>query len=114
MARKTWLRMLSEHPSSHLIVARPVETNAEEMARLLDLVDRLIDRMHSRGSYASTLMNAKGIEAIHCAFEHEREAARMAGTMQATPIRRYVGWATQQAFDLDSVLAGAIEKALNR
>jgi hypothetical protein len=114
MARKTWLRMLSEHPSSHLIVARPVETNADEMAHLLELVDRLIDRMQPRGSYATTLMKAKGIEAIHCAFEHEREAARMAGTMQAKPIKRYVGWASQQAFDLDGVLAGAIAKALER
>ena len=35
MARKTWLRMLSEHPSSHLIVARPAGTNAAEMADLV-------------------------------------------------------------------------------
>jgi hypothetical protein len=114
MARKTWLRMLSEHPSSHLIVARPVETSAEEMARLLNLMDRLIDRMQPRGSYASTLMMVKGIEAIHCAFEHQREAARMAGTMQARPISRYIGWSTQAAFDLDCVLAAAIAKALER
>ena len=102
MARKTWLRMLSEHPNSHLIVARPAETDAREMARLLD---RLVDRMQPRGSYATTLMIVKGNEGIHCAFEHEREAARMAGTMQARAISRYVGWRTQLAFDLDPVLA---------
>lgn len=109
MARKTWLRMLSEHPSSHLIVARPVETNPAEMAGLLD---RLVDRMQPRGSYASTLM--KATDMIFCAFEHEREALRMAGTMNAKPISRYVGWSTQVAFDLDSTLAGAIGKALDR
>jgi hypothetical protein len=114
MARKTWLRMLSEHPSSHLIVARPVETSIEETARLLNLLDRLIDRMQPRGAYASTVMKVKGIEAIHCAFEHEREAARMAGTMQAHPITRYVGWSTQAAFDLDPALASAIARALER
>jgi len=59
MARKTWLRMLSEHPSSHLIVARPVETSVEEMARLLELLDRLIDRMQPRGAYATTLIKVK-------------------------------------------------------
>jgi len=111
MARKTWLRMLSEHPSSHLIVARPMETNAAEMAGLLD---RLIDRMRPRGSYASTHMKTKDSEVIMCAFEQEREALRMAGTMNAKPINRYVGWSTQVAFDLDGTLAGAIAKALER
>lgn len=111
MARKTWLRMLSEHPSSHLIVARPKETNAAEMAGLLD---RLIDRMQPRGSYASTHIRAQEIEVIMCAFEQEREALRMAGTMSAKPINRYVGWSTQVAFDLDAALAGAIAKALDR
>jgi hypothetical protein len=112
MARKTWLRMLSEHPSSHLIVARPVETSAKEMA---DLLDRLIDRMQPRGSYATTLMKVKdGPEAIHCAFEHQREALRMSGTMGAKPVNRYVGWSTQVAFELDAALAAAINKALAR
>ncbi len=104
--------MLSEHPNSHLIVARPAETNSLEMA---GLIDRLIDRMQPRGDYATTLMKVKGAdEAIHCAFENEREAARMAGTMGARPISRYVGWSTQLAFDLDKVLADAIAKALER
>jgi hypothetical protein len=111
MARKTWLRMLSEHPSSHLLVARPVETNAAEMAGLLD---RLVDRMQPRGSYASTHMKVKEMEVLMCAFEQEREALRMAGTMNATPINRYIGWSTQVAFDLDVTLAGAIAKALDR
>src|SRR4051812_48825704 len=109
MARKTWLRMLGEHPSSHLIRARPAGPQAPEMA---DLLDRLIDRMQPRGSYATTLMTVKGHEpAVHCAFEHEREAARMAGTMNAKPISRYVGWRSQLAFDLDQALADAIERA---
>lgn len=103
--------MLSEHPRSHLIVARPVETDAAEMARL---VDRLIDRMSPRGSYASTHMKTIGVEVVMCAFEQEREALRMAGTMNAQPINRYVGWSTQVAFDLDSTLANAIAKALER
>ncbi len=111
MARKTWLRMLSEHPSSHLIVARPTATNAAEMASLLD---RLVDRMQPRGSYASTHRRARETEVIMCAFEHEREALRMAGTMNAKPIDRYIGWSTQVAFDLDAMLAGAIAKALDR
>ena len=88
-----------------------METNAAEMAGLLD---RLIDRMQPRGSYASTHMKAKETEVIMCAFEHEREALRMAGTMNAKPINRYVGWTTQVAFDLDTTLAGAIAKALDR
>ena len=78
------------------------------------LLDRLIDRMRPRGSYASTHMKAKDMEVIMCAFEHEREALRMAGTMNAKPISRYVGWSTQVAFDLDSTLANAIGKALDR
>lgn len=109
MARKTWLRMLSEHPSSHLIVARPVEQNSADMAELLD---RLVDRMQPRGSYATTLM--KATDTIFCAFEHEREALRMAGTMNAKPINRFVGWNSQVAFDLDATLAAAIAKALER
>jgi hypothetical protein len=88
-----------------------METNAAEMAGLLD---RLIDRMRPRGSYASTHMKTKDAEVIMCAFEQEREALRMAGTMNAKPINRYVGWSTQVAFDLDGTLAGAIGKALER
>jgi len=88
-----------------------METSAAEMAGLLD---RLIDRMQPRGSYASTLMKTNQEEAVMCAFEHEREALRMAGTMNARPINRYVGWRTQSAFDLDAALAGAIAKALDR
>ena len=88
-----------------------METNATEMAGLLD---RLIDRMKPRGSYASTHMKAKDMEVIMCAFEQEREALRMAGTMNAKPISRYVGWNTQAAFELDATLAGAIARALER
>ena len=88
-----------------------METNAAEMAGLLD---RLIDRMQPRGSYASTHMKASEMEVLMCAFEQEREALRMAGTMNAKPINRYVGWSTQVAFDLDTTLAGAIAKALER
>jgi hypothetical protein len=111
MARKTWLRMLSEHPSSHLVVARPSETTAKEMATLLD---KLVDRMQPRGAYATTLMIVQGEEAVHCAFEQQREALRFAGTMQAKPINRYVGWETQAAFQLDKTLADAISRALER
>lgn len=111
MARKTWLRMLSEHPSSHLIVARPVETDPVEMA---GLIDRLIDRMRPRGSYASTHIQTGDVAVVMCAFEQEREALRMAGTMNAKPINRYVGWSTQVAFDMDGTLANAIAKALDR
>ena len=68
--------------------------------------------MRPRGSYATTLMQAT--EVIFCAFEHDREALRMAGTMNAKPINRYVGWNTQVAFDLDTTLAAAIAKALER
>jgi len=92
-------------------VARPVATNAVEMAGLLD---RLIDRMRPRGSYASTHMKTKDSEVVMCAFEQEREALRLAGTMNAKPINRYIGWSTQLAFDLDTALAGAIAKALER
>jgi hypothetical protein len=88
-----------------------METNAAEMAVLLD---RLIDRMRPRGSYASTHMKAGETEVIMCAFEQEREALRMGGTMNAKPINRYVGWSTQVAFELDKTLAGAIAKALER
>jgi hypothetical protein len=87
-----------------------MKTNPAEMAGLLD---RLIDRMRPRGSYASTHMRTD-IEVIMCAFEHEREALRMAGTMNARPINRYIGWSTQVAFDLDGTLAGAIARALDR
>jgi hypothetical protein len=86
-------------------------TNAAEMA---GLIDRLIDRMQPRGSYASTHMKATETEMLMCAFEQEREALRMAGTMNAKPINRYIGWNTQVAFDLDATLAGAIAKALDR
>ncbi len=88
-----------------------METNAAEMAGLLD---RLVDRMQPRGSYASTHMKAKEVDLIMCAFEQEREALRMAGTMNAKPINRYIGWSTQVAFDLDATLASAITKALAR
>jgi len=88
-----------------------METNAAEMAGLLD---RLVDRMQPRGSYASTHMKAKEVDLIMCAFEQEREALRMAGTMNAKPITRYIGWSTQVAFDLDATLASAITKALAR
>jgi hypothetical protein len=88
-----------------------METNAAEMA---GLIDRLIDRMQPRGAYACTHMKASETEVLMCAFEQEREAVRMAGTMNAKPINRYVGWSTQVAFDLDATLAGAIAKALER
>ncbi|MCW5736234.1 MAG: hypothetical protein KIS73_19040 [Enhydrobacter sp.] len=78
------------------------------------LIDRLIDRMRPRGSYASTRMRTGDVEVIMSAFEQEREALRLAGTMNAKPINRYVGWSTQVAFDIDSTLANAIAKALER
>ena len=56
----------------------------------------------------------QGDEAVHCAFEQQREALRFAGTMSAKPITRYVGWETQWAFTLDKTLADAIARALER
>ncbi|HSI00454.1 MAG TPA: hypothetical protein VLA02_07610 [Reyranella sp.] len=78
------------------------------------LLNRLIDRMQPRGAYATTLMMVQGEEAFHCAFEQQREALRFAGTMQAKPIDRYVGWESQATFQLDKVLADAILRALDR
>ena len=104
-------RLDGEHPSSHLIVARPADTVAAEMA---SLIDRLIDRMQPRGAFATTLMKVQSDEAVHCAFEQEREALRFAGTMSAKSINRYIGWETQCAFTLDKTLADAIARALER
>ena len=82
-------------------------------ARLqLGLMAKLIAGLAPKGSYALTVDPQGRTPEIHCVFEKETDALKVASTVGATATGRYPGWASQRTFLLDAYASRAIAAAL--
>ena len=82
-------------------------------ARLqLGLMAKLIARLALKGAYALTIDRQGRTPEIHCVFEKETDALKVASTVGATATGRYPGWASQRTFLLDAYASRAIAATL--
>jgi len=82
-------------------------------ARLqLSLMTKLIAGLTPKGFYALTIDRQGRTPEIHCVFEKDTDALKVAKTVGATAAGRYPGWASQRTFLLDAYACRAIAAAL--
>jgi hypothetical protein len=101
--------MMQEHSAAHFVVAVVDGNPPGKPARL---VTQLIERLRPTGEYAVTVLHEAAGPAVHCAFEVEDDADKLATAMHARGIGRSPGWALQRSFRLDAEVGNAIAAAL--
>jgi len=103
-----WERLLRWHPDRHLVTGEH-EADRTDRARLLA---RLIVALRMKGDWAVRVGRDRGRLLVQAALEDENDALRLSEVLGARPVRRYVGWVTQQEFEFDADVAERLRKAL--
>lgn len=104
----TWER-LGKRPSSGHLVTGEHEVDRVDRAKLLQ---RLMVALRMKGDWALRVGRDRGRVIVQVVFENEDDALRFGDTLGARPVRRYLGWATQQEFQFTSEIAERLRKAL--
>ena len=104
----SWERLSRWHPPCHLITG---EYEADRINRV-KLLKRLIIALRMKGDWAVRVERDRGRLLVQAAFEDEDDGLRLTEVLGARPVRRYVGWETQQEFEFDAGLAERVRKAL--
>jgi hypothetical protein len=104
MPKLAWSTFIDRHPAAHLVAGvMPESEPIKGEARLqLGLMRRLVAGLALKGSYALTIDRQGRTPEIHCVFEKEADALKVATTVGATATGRYPGWASQRTFLLDA------------
>src|SRR5260370_37524884 len=105
---------LDRHPAAHLVAgvipeSEPVKADARLQ---LGLLAKLIAGLSLKGSYALTVDRQGRTPEIHCVFEKETDALKVARNVGATAAGRYPCWASQRTFLLDAYASRPITAAL--
>lgn len=115
MSKVSWLVFRNGHPRAHLVAA---SVPAARMIGSPDLksaqfvLERLIKTLPPAGDYATTIVRQAGRPEVYLAFENELDAQKLAELVQAKQARRYPGWTSQRAFQLDAKTLQAMMSAL--
>jgi len=92
------LAMVDTPTLPHLVVASFKESASGRS--MVQLLTKMIRALGTEGAFSVTINRQHG-QSVHCAFEMEGDAARLAGAMKAQPIAKYPGWVSQSGFSLD-------------
>lgn len=103
-----WERLVRWHPACHLVTG---EHEADRIDRA-KLLARLISALRMKGDWALRVGRDRGRLLVQAALEDENDALRLTEVLGARPVRRYVGWATQQEFGFGPDAAERLRKAL--
>lgn len=103
-----WERLMRWHPGCHLVTG---EHEADRVERP-KLLARLIVALRVKGDWAIRIGRDRGRLLVQAAFEDENDALRLTEVLGAKPVRRYVGWASQQEFEFSPQVAERVRKAL--
>jgi len=103
-----WERLIRWHPTCHLVTG---EHEADRIDRP-KLLARLIVALRMKGDWAIRVGRDRGRLLVQAALEEENDALRLSEVLGARPVRRYVGWATQQEFEFGPDVAERLRKAL--
>jgi hypothetical protein len=114
MPKLAWPTFIARHPAAHLVAGvMPESEPIKGEARLqLGLMAKLIARLALKGAYALTIDRQGRTPEIHCVFEKETDALKVASTVGVTATGRYPGWASQRTFLLDAYASRAIAATL--
>ncbi|MDQ1453759.1 MAG: hypothetical protein QOK38_3625 [Acidobacteriaceae bacterium] len=115
MPMLAWGDFLNRNPAAHLVIGDVVAEGGAVTPQELDCLNRLLVQMIGRlsptGAFA--VVPKDGRPEIHCAFEEETDADRLAQAVNATAISGHGGWPTQRFFLLDGPTRRAIQAALH-
>ena len=115
MSKVPWHVFRSDHPRAHLVAA---SIEAAELIGSPDLktaktvLERLVKTLAPGGDYATSIVRETGQPEVHLAFENELDARKLADSVQAGTTSRYLGWASQRAFELDAAAVDAMASGL--
>jgi hypothetical protein len=98
MPKLSWSAFLQRYPAAHLVAGvLPDDEAATSNARpQLNLIAALIARLAPKGLYALTVDRQGRTREIHCVFEKDTDALKVAQAVGASVAGRYPGWASQQ------------------
>lgn len=102
---------MKEPIAPHLVVGQ-ADTGVSAIAPQVRALADLIVALHPRGFYSVRPVEDECGPAIHCAFESEADAARLARTVRAIEIVRYPGFRSERAFHLNDRSADVIDRTL--
>ena len=103
-----WERLMRWHLGCHLVTGEH-ESDRIERPKLLA---RLVVALRMKGDWAIRVGRDRGRLLVQAAFEEENDALRLTEVLGAKPVRRYVGWASQQEFEFSPAVAERVRKAL--
>jgi hypothetical protein len=114
MPKLSWSAFIERHPAAHLVAGvLPEDEAATSNARpQLNLMARLIARLAPVGLYALTVDRQGRTPEIHCVFEKDTDALKLAQAVGASAAGRYPGWASQRMFLMDDATRRGITAAL--
>jgi len=114
MPKLSWSSFIDRFPYAHLVAGVVPEEDlmAASPRELFGLMSKLLSRLRLIGHYALSIDRQGLTPQIHCLFEREADAGKVAGALQANVAARYPGWASQRTFCLDDKARQAIEAAL--
>jgi hypothetical protein len=114
MSKVSWSAFMARHPAAHMVAGVIPEDEAlpANARPQLNLVAALIGRLRPKGLYALTVDRQGRTPEIHCVFEKDTDALKLAKAVGATGAGRYPGWASQRTFGLDAATCRGIAAAL--
>jgi hypothetical protein len=114
MPKLAWSTFLERHPAAHFVAGVTPEGGSITAGGRLqfNLMAKLIAALAPKGLYALTIDRQGRTPEIHCVFEKDTDALKVAKTVGATAAGRYPGWASQRTFLLDAYACRAIATAL--
>jgi|SRR5215468_10918807 len=98
MPKRSWSKMMGCHPTAHFIAGIVPEEDVMAVSprQLFGLISKLLTRLKLTALYAVTIDRQGRTPEIHCVFERELDAAKLAKALHAHVASRYPGWASQR------------------
>ena len=112
MRQRLYQELLEEVPSLHLVTAR-VRTK-DRMRAAEDTLVTLIIALEPKAQWSVGHMRGADGYKVHCLFECEDDADRLAGTVAATAVEPDIGFESRRSFALDAAARKAITSTLQK
>ena len=112
MPEVLWRTMMRQHPKAHLVVG--VVTDRGNPKDCLAHLARLTRALRLTGMYAMAEVPERDGNHIHCVLEKRTDADRLGTAVDASPVDRYAGWASQRRFYFDRAATNAVDAMFQR
>lgn len=99
MPLQLYQELVDKFPNPHLVVATVRARSALQPGK--QLLTRLLEALKPKGDYALGVVPDGDHFAVHCVFEREDDAVKLAMAVWATRVDRDAGFATRRAFLLN-------------